>query len=734
MAKTFLGQLILRLQDEMSGKAKKAATDVTGSMKKIEEHARRLASANWGVSFQRQMEKIGASAKEFDQVRRSWDRLQKDLQSKNVGTALRKSEIGAWKVATLSHLAQVRQGMRSTEKEARRIVQAMRMALRPAYIATGAYSGIYMAGTLGREALTASSERQREYFRQRMADIPQNEQDQIYERSSALSQKYPSVGITDIMEMARTARNTMGSTPRGLEVLDGMVRAMVTLQSSKGLDAASDSLMRMLRGIDNLGKNSNGAVGVQNVLDIIDGLTKAAQIEGADLDPGKLFDMARRAKIAGPGLSTEFLMTTAPAFMQDMTAEGFGTALSSAFKAFVTGANDSASKVNIAEQARLDIRKGPGKGELVNSSLFGTNPYEWVKRYLVPALKADGIDMNNDTDVAKAVANLSRNSMATGMITRMITQSDQVERLIGLYGRSMGTNAADRAKDEDPFVAYRGFLESFNNLAASIGEKAMPVIVPGLNAISGAVNQFAAMIKAGDPAVSTGLAIGGIGAAGFGAYKVGSAVYGLVTAGTNLNAAAAALQRAAAMQSGGSGAGDLIDGKNDNGGKAGWFAALMLKAKSLSLAAAPGLMAEGLAYTPGSSFEAQVVQQGKNKEQLQRMLGYLGSKEFWLGKGADPNFNAKEHFGIKTGLPNAGASPQVMDEILRQSADVGKQMAESLSITAKPDIDGSGIKAALADAKELRAVLSGLGSVILRAQANVDTELRRSFADYGVSP
>lgn len=75
MSRTFLGQLILRLQDQMSGKAKRAATDVTGSMKMIEDRARRLAGTQWGVGFQRQMEKMGASAKEFDLVRRSWDRL-----------------------------------------------------------------------------------------------------------------------------------------------------------------------------------------------------------------------------------------------------------------------------------------------------------------------------------------------------------------------------------------------------------------------------------------------------------------------------------------------------------------------------------------------------------------------------------------------------------------------------------------------------------------------------------
>ncbi|WP_223613598.1 phage tail tape measure protein [Phyllobacterium calauticae] len=748
MAKTFLGQLVLRLQDEMSGKAKKAATDVTRSMKKIEDHARRLAGAQWGTNFQRQIEKMGASARELEIVRRSWDRMHKDMQSKNLGTAMRKSEIGAWKVATLSHLAQVRSGLRSTEKEAQRSAKAIKAAmsavLRPAYVAAGGYTGAYMVNNLGREAVTASSERQREYFRQKMANIPEKEREQMFQRSSELSQQYPSVNITDIMEMARSARNTMGSTEQGMKILDGMVRAMVTLQSSKGVDAATDQLMRMLRGIDNLGKNSNGDIGVKNVLDIIDGVTKAAQIEGADLDPGKMFEFARRAKIAGPGLSTDFLMTTAPAFMQDMSAEGFGSALSSAYQAFVIGANSNSGKVNINEQRRLGLRKGEGNGDLVGSDLFGTNPYQWVKEYLMPALTKDGVDLNNETAVSKAVAKTTKNTNASGMLTRMITQSDQTERLINLYGRSMGTDAADQARFQDPFVAYKGFLESFKNLAAAVGESAMPVIVPGLNAISDAVNSFSAMVKAGDPTVATGLGVAGVGAAAFGTYKVGAAIYGLITAGTNLNVAALALQQAAAMQGGGAAGDLLVTGKG--GGKKGILGMLAGGAGSIlkspigkggAWLAALYALQRGLDESPTKDPSMMDPEQLVRKHNAYRdrmnpshavsMPNYTPvpeNKGFWEQMMAPVS---------SVGQP-AGASSDQMDDILRRSADIGRQVVENLSVSAKPEVDGSGIKAALADARELKAVLAGLGSVITAAQDRINSEMRRSFSDYGVSP
>jgi hypothetical protein len=746
MAKTFLGQLVLRLQDEMSGKAKKAATDVTISMKKIEDHARRLAGAQWGTNFQRQIEKMGASARELEIVRRSWDRLHRDMQSKNLGTAMRKSEIGAWKVATLSHLAQVRSGLRSTEKEALRSAKAIRSAmsaaLKPAYVAAGGYTGAYMVNNLGREAVTASSERQREYFRQKMANIPENEREQMFQRSSELSQKYPSAGITDIMEMARGAMATMGSTERGLAVLDQMVKGYVTLQSTKGTDVAGNSLARLIRGIDNLGQNDEGDIGIKATRDIIDGIIRSAQIEGQDIDPGMLYTMARRAKIAGPGLSTDFIMSMAPALMQDMGAEGFGTALSSAFQAFVIGANSNSSKVNIAEQRRLGIRTGEGKGTLVDSKLFGQDPYQWVKKNLIPALQRDNVDLSDGTAVSEAVAKTTKNTKASELLTKMITQRYQIDKNMAFYKRTQGVDAADQARFEDPFVAYEGFLKSFQNLAAAVGENAMSVIVPGLNAISNAVNKFSAMVKAGDPTVATGLGVAGVGAAGFGAYKIGSAIYGLITAGANLNAAALALQQAAAMQAGKGAAGDLLGGKNGEGAKAGWFAALLVRAKGFSLAAAPGLMAEGLAATPGSTFEEQVAQQAKYKADLQRMLGYLGSKRFWLGAAADPDFNARDAFAIKTGRLDStaqdavsGAPPSIdMDDVLKRSAEVGRQVAENLSPSAKPEIDTSSIDAAQAKIDRIKASLTSLSGMLSDAQSKVDAQMRRSFSDYGVSP
>lgn len=718
MSRTFLGQLILRLQDQMSGKAKRAATDVTGSMKMIEDRARRLAGVQWGVGFQRQMEKMGASAKEFDQVRRSWDRLQQDLRSRNLGTALQKSEVGAWKVATLSHLAEVRSSMRSTEKEARRIGLAMKLALKPAYIAMGGYSGAYMVGHGASMALAAASEDRRVQAEAKYSGLSGGERGKIDTRANDLSEKYR-LNKSQIYEVMKEASLSMPSTDSALAVSDDMAKAFLVLSNALGsTEQAIAGLRSFNKAMDNIEQVSPDEYrfGLENYM-------KAQQVIGKDIDPDAFAQAIKYSRSAGKVVSPEFLFKWLPMLIAETGGSDAGTKLRAGFDQFVVG---RASKKSLLAQKEYGIRSEDGK--LLGEEAFGENPIKWIYDVLLPQLEKKGFNKDNEVELARVVGELTNNRLSSDLIMSGILSFAQYRRLVEeRLPNATGLDAANQVQADNPFAAFQGFKDSISNLSSAI--MPMTTISQGLNSFADGLNAFTAKVREGDPSIATGLAVGGIAAAGFGTYKIGSAIYGLITAGTNLNAAALALQQAAAMQGGG-GAGELLEGKNS--GKAGWFA-LMLKAKNLSLAAAPGLAAGALTYSPGS-FEEQVAQQQKNKEQMQRMAGFFSSKHFWLGKGADPDVNVKDAFGIKLGRPDTGASPEAMDEILSSSADVGRQMAENLSVTAKPNVDGSGIKSALADAKELKAVLGSLGSLVATAQQKVDVQMRRSFADYGVSP
>ncbi|WP_140906199.1 hypothetical protein [Brucella gallinifaecis] len=112
------------------------------------------------------------------------------------------------------------------------------------------------------------------------------------DKAAELSAQYPSFSATDIMEMARITWATMGNTERGNEILPALVKGLVTLQSSKGVNAAPKMVNRLLNGVDNLGKNSMNEVGVKNTIDIIDGIIRAAQIENGEIEQNHRFNVA----------------------------------------------------------------------------------------------------------------------------------------------------------------------------------------------------------------------------------------------------------------------------------------------------------------------------------------------------------------------------------------------------------------------------------------------------------
>lgn len=722
MAKTFIGELILRMKDETNAKA--AANRIDGALKQIEQSAKRLNGLTWGGKFESQLNKLGVGAKDIDRLRVSWDRLYADMSSKNLSKALQKSELNNWKTATLGHFAKQQQALRDemkrTEAHARTWRNSMNNIFKSGLVAMGAYTGAYMGGVAIRGGLSASSEWEREKFRQQMANIPLRERGQIVGASVRLGGKYPSVGITDIAELGRSARSMMGNNESGLAILPDLVKGMVTLQSTKGTDVATDQMRNLLRGIDNAGKNSGGELGVNNTRDIIAGLIRAAQIEGEDLDVGKMFAFARRGKISVPGLSTDFLATTAPAFMQDMTAEGFGTALSSAYQAFVIGSSAVASKPNLAAQRALGIRNDDG---LVNDKLFGTDPYAWVKQNLMPALVKSGVDLSDETAVAKSIAALTRNTNASGLLTRMVTQSPQVDRLRGQYAGSMGPDAADQALTSDPFVSYKGFIESLNNLAAAVGEDVMPTIVSGLNSLSSGINSVGEAWRNGDPVTKAGVV--GAGAAGaFGVWKVASAIWGLITAGTNLNAAAVSLQVAAASLGGGAVPG-VANNKNPLRGKLGWLGAAGFG--GAAAAATAGIVLAGKDRIDSDP--------DRKARDIERFKGNLEWMKSWFR--SDPN-RASNSQAVLAGQRDASAPGNPLQAAVDNATRLGGDMKTALSVEATPTVNTASIDAALQKALALVAALRQAAGIKVdvpgaaRASADVGRSVNRSFSDIGV--
>ena len=719
--RTLIGQLVLTLQQNFTAEGAKVKSAVDG----IETSINRLNGAAWGSAFQKQLDRLKLSPTEIAAVQQSWDTLFNGLSSKDLKTALDKDMFANWRTATVGHFAAVRSEAVATETSIKSLAGTVRTVLQPALVAMGAYTMAYGGGMVLRGGIASASQRDREQWLELMSGTMTTQQmATLKAQAGDLSAKYPSVDQTAIMALGRQAGVAMGSATQGMKLLEDLVKMQVVLQSTAGTERADNVLGNVVRSADILGLNKPGDLGIEQVRGLLDGLTKAAQVEGTLFDPGSMLTFARRAKIAGPAFDPEFLSTVAPAIVQDVGAPQAGTAMASAFKSFIIGDMSKSDSRYMLAQRDLGLRDDKG---IVDENLFGANPYTWVKKYLIPALAKAGTDMSDDTAIAAAVGKISSNTNASALLTRMVTQQSQLDKWIAQYRAAPGLSSAQAAVSNDPFVAFEGLKSGLANLAAAIADK-VNIIVPGLNAITGAINGLSKWIEA-NPTWAVAGAGAGLAAAGWGAFKMGSGILGLSAAGPALQVAAADLMAAATALEAAAGAQAAESGV-------------------VGTARTAGSAAFGWAVRGGAAQEAGMTI-GEATSALGwgalRVLGPAGAVAAVMqpvpagaGEGdylrTNPDY--RKYIDEHRVYANASGGPDDRVGGLKNSADSAKAALDALNNTkVAPVVDGTTIARTLRDATELEAVLTRIGKWAgVAATGAINSQINRSLSDHGVAP
>ncbi|MDI6025617.1 hypothetical protein QBK99_05290 [Corticibacterium sp. UT-5YL-CI-8] len=708
MAKTLVGRLQLIVQ----AMGLENASKVEGSISAIEKAAKRLADSKWGQNFQRQIDKLGLGAKEIEAVRRSWTSLEKDMSARGLTKALQKSEISAWRTSTIGHFAAVKLEAKNANDELNRTLGVMKRLGRAGLVAGGAFSITYGVGMAGRAALKAASEGQRTKYRYEMAGINKADTKTLDDESARLAGKYGVISKNDILELGKTAYALFGGkTDLAKQVLEELVKSFVADFVSSGEEYAGQNLTSFLKAMDNLNVNEGGEGGIPSIGAILEGWVKAKQVEGRDIDIAEILDFAKRAKVSKYALSDEFLSTVLPAAGQDTGFGPLGDALSGAYQNFVTPSSGGSQGQYVKRQQAAGLRDG--NNSLVERDLFASNPYKWTIDVLKPLLQKNGVDTESPAATAEAVKKLMSNSKAAALITGWIAAQDQIDKNIENYQRAGGMEDAENARGRDPFAAWRDMKSSLEDLSNAAGETVLPVIVPALNTFADTIRAFSEAVRAGDPAVLGGVGIATAGVAAWGGFKVASAVWGLITAGTNLNIAAAALQAAAVAQGGGAA---LPDGTAGGGkGKGGgallgafsWLASLLLLSGD----------------TPKDRKFSQADQD--------RWLD-----EWAAVKGYDRPQSGPLHRGRRDSgeIARENSLNEYLDGVVKDSQKAGDEAKSALSFNAAPTVDMSAL---LALEALIGRVISGFRQIGVEGSAvssNLDAQLRRSHADFGVVP
>lgn len=482
-------ELLVRLNEQVSGPAAKAAAGL-GS---IEKAAGKLGKTK-GLSdgLYRELEKIKATPAQFRQIENAYVSFKRRVES--LGPIKAEHWIRLHKDWHAGALAQIR-GMR---REYEGLGKAAAGAI-------AVVAGSYAVRRGVRASLKAGADNMREDSRDYLGGLSTLDSVALRAGAARMSGQYRSIDFASAHERLRDTAQSMGSVDKALALGDTIGAGNAVLQSLKGPEKALEESRKFFKALDTLGKNVDPA----EVRSLYDGYIKALGVEGADMNMGDIFTLVKRAKSGGASLSNEFLMAIAPSLMQDMGPDRVGTAIGSMVSQIVGG---RATKKSKESQREFGLRGKDGK--VLRQDLMLSNPFEYAKQVLGPALAAKGVDLADNGAVVAAVSRLFSNQMVADLFTKLLTQMEQYERKAAQYGKGPGLDAANSLGARDPYVAFESVNAQLRNLGGSIADHVMSPLTSGMNGLSTVINSFAEAAKGGASAgalLVTGL--GGLAAA-----------------------------------------------------------------------------------------------------------------------------------------------------------------------------------------------------------------------------
>ncbi|MDR6873541.1 hypothetical protein J2Y55_004568 [Bosea sp. BE125] len=530
MATTRLAQLIVSLKDDMSKGAKAAAAGLDGlrasadklagtrsfggleksldrSRTSIQAMARELASGTMGGAFSRNLEKLKVAPREFDRVRSSWRTLQDEL-ARAPGGRKAASVLGAestWRRQQLSELIASRGEIARLREESARPISLLRRGARFAAGAAFAGGAGYAAQRGARATAAAGGQALREDARDYLAGMTPEQTAKLREISDAQSGKFKSLTSTSLHNLYReTATTSLGMG--GMEAIaPELAQGMTVLQSLKGKDAALGQLTGFMRALDTLGKNVNPA----EVRTLLDGMAKAAGVQGVEYDPAKIFTFAKQARSAGGALSTDFLNTIAPSLIADMGPSAPGTALATLMSSVIGGTLSAGNtRQKLMAQRDLGLRGADNRLNPTDRDMLAQNPHLYAWDRIMPALTKSGVDVKNEGAVAEALNRLYTRTVAD-LFAKLISQKDQYQVTQQRLAKAPGLAGAAPLESKDPYVALAGVTSQITNSAATIAEPIVESILPAMSGFSAILSRFTEASKK-DPGMSKQLgAIGG---------------------------------------------------------------------------------------------------------------------------------------------------------------------------------------------------------------------------------
>lgn len=369
----------------------------------------------------------------------------------------------------------------------------------------------------------------------------------------AANKEVPTSSVVENLSAIRDLRMVFGNTAHAIEFMPAVQKTQAILQSVRHMEggSAKSEAYEMAKALE-----MKGAVkSPDQFMSQADMMTRAMVAMGSKVGASDFLQAFKYGRSATAGWNEDFTYKILPTLIQEMKTSGGGggstggpgTALMSAYSAIVGGTvTQKALKLwgqlglvdmSKAEWTKVGELKGIRPGGIKGSEEFQSNPFEWTKKYLMPALQAHGY--TTEAQQRGALQYLFPNRTSGFIMTQMAMQPWKFDRDKNLIEQAQGLSAYNALLKTDPVMAYAALHKSMENLKAAIGISLVPILIPALKSLTDGLNSFAVWSRAhpnltkslvvGFTALSAAMAISGtimVLTGGFKALRLGLSIVG----------------------------------------------------------------------------------------------------------------------------------------------------------------------------------------------------------------
>lgn len=291
------------------------------------------------------------------------------------------------------------------------------------------------------------------------------------------------------------------------EALPDVAKLMAVIQFSKGADTAhsmGDQIMEAVKGAE-----------LKNYITDMPTFRRWLKFQGQSVlatgglvQPTSMFQTMKYARSAVHGWSEDFFPIASELTQEMMTGKGGGSrggagvSLGNFKRMFVDATVAGKNIPELLRRGLIDPSHigGSGRnkhltaGAFYDDTLATTNPFEYMKKRILPAMAKDHVDLKDHAAIVKWMAGLGGTDIMKQLLALMVIQRDQIEARLKLYKQAMPYDAAYAESMQTLAQNVDALSKQSSDMSASLFAPMAPLanrILKGMTGLATMVSQWA---------------------------------------------------------------------------------------------------------------------------------------------------------------------------------------------------------------------------------------------------